>query len=115
HVLTFSRSSALFQCSAALRDLHSFPTRRSSDLLRRRPGPARRLARPRRSGSGTLAPLAAGLPRRSGRRGTRGGRLLARRLRLRRSEEHTSELQSRSDIVCRLLLEKKNKGREFKE
>src|SRR2546421_9622018 len=24
-----------------------------------------------------------------------------------RSEEHTSELQSRSDIVCRLLLEKK--------
>src|SRR5206468_10533236 len=33
----------------------------------------------------------------------------------RRSEEHTSELQSRSDLVCRLLLEKKNKhlaGRE---
>src|SRR5206468_10459271 len=27
----------------------------------------------------------------------------------RRSEEHTSELQSRSDLVCRLLLEKKNK------
>src|SRR6185312_15735834 len=27
----------------------------------------------------------------------------------RRSEEHTSELQSRSDIVCRLLLEKKKK------
>src|SRR5699024_11562078 len=26
-----------------------------------------------------------------------------------RSEEHTSELQSRFDIVCRLLLEKKNK------
>src|SRR5256712_5178777 len=26
---------------------------------------------------------------------------------LRRSEEHTSELQSRSDLVCRLLLEKK--------
>src|SRR5207249_10158943 len=25
-----------------------------------------------------------------------------------RSEEHTSELQSRFDIVCRLLLEKKN-------
>src|SRR2546421_1937069 len=29
----------------------------------------------------------------------------------RRSEEHTSELQSRSDLVCRLLLEKK-KARE---
>src|SRR5260221_13005684 len=26
---------------------------------------------------------------------------------LRRSEEHTSELQSHSDLVCRLLLEKK--------
>src|SRR5699024_11652083 len=28
----------------------------------------------------------------------------------RRSEEHTSELQSRFDLVCRLLLEKKNSG-----
>src|SRR6266536_6715430 len=28
---------------------------------------------------------------------------------LRRSEEHTSELQSRVDIVCRLLVEKKKK------
>src|SRR2546427_13261757 len=27
-----------------------------------------------------------------------------------RSEEHTSELQSQSNLVCRLLLEKKNKG-----
>src|SRR5436309_11690482 len=27
-----------------------------------------------------------------------------------RSEEHTSELQSRENLVCRLLLEKKNKG-----
>src|SRR6267378_5371965 len=27
-----------------------------------------------------------------------------------RSEEHTSELQSRRDLVCRLLLEKKNKA-----
>src|SRR5207247_4958151 len=29
-----------------------------------------------------------------------------------RSEEHTSELQSRVDLVCRLLLEKKNKNKE---
>src|SRR2546421_2062467 len=29
-----------------------------------------------------------------------------------RSEEHTSELQSRSDLVCRLLLEKKKKMRK---
>src|SRR5206468_10281655 len=31
-----------------------------------------------------------------------------------RSEEHTSELQSRSDLVCRLLLEKKKKKRHDK-
>jgi len=30
-----------------------------------------------------------------------------------RSEEHTSELQSRSDLVCRLLLEKKKKDRRI--
>src|SRR2546428_12776174 len=29
-----------------------------------------------------------------------------------RSEEHTSELQSRSDLVCRLLLEKKKKKKD---
>src|SRR5260221_2361516 len=34
-------------------------------------------------------------------------RLCARRLSCLRSEEHTSELQSHSDLVCRLLLEKK--------
>src|SRR5438874_8329508 len=32
---------------------------------------------------------------------------------LRRSEEHTSELQSRRDLVCRLLLEKKKKSRDL--
>src|SRR2546428_6465643 len=32
---------------------------------------------------------------------------VSRRDGLDRSEEHTSELQSRSDLVCRLLLEKK--------
>ena len=31
----------------------------------------------------------------------------------RRSEEHTSELQSHSDLVCRLLLEKKNVLRKY--
>src|SRR5688572_32531064 len=36
----------------------------------------------------------------------RGGRPAAR---IRRSEEHTSELQSQSNLVCRLLLEKKKK------
>src|SRR5476649_2967962 len=32
-----------------------------------------------------------------------------------RSEEHTSELQSHSDLVCRLLLEKKKKKRNKKK
>src|SRR2546422_1987487 len=33
---------------------------------------------------------------------------------LRRSEEHTSELQSRLHLVCRLLLEKKKKARGWR-
>src|SRR5438094_5565302 len=33
-------------------------------------------------------------------------------LHVRRSEEHTSELQSPYDLVCRLLLEKKNQDRD---
>src|SRR5690349_23612808 len=32
-----------------------------------------------------------------------------------RSEEHTSELQSRRDLVCRLLLEKKKLAQEAKD
>src|SRR5690242_21097308 len=32
-----------------------------------------------------------------------------------RSEEHTSELQSHVNLVCRLLLEKKNKGKHQEE
>src|SRR2546430_3607092 len=31
-----------------------------------------------------------------------------------RSEEHTSELQSQSNLVCRLLLEKKKKKQEIR-
>src|SRR5438034_9632502 len=34
------------------------------------------------------------------------------RAELKRSEEHTSELQSHSDLVCRLLLEKKKKKKK---
>src|SRR5690349_21912506 len=36
-------------------------------------------------------------------------------LRRGRSEEHTSELQSRRDLVCRLLLEKKKKKKRIEE
>src|SRR5438105_10481883 len=32
-----------------------------------------------------------------------------------RSEEHTSELQSRVDLVCRLLLEKKKKKKQMQD
>src|SRR5206468_8871531 len=48
---------------------------------------------------------------RSRRRSSTGRRCARTAMRLpvdERSEEHTSELQSRSDLVCRLLLEKKN-------
>src|SRR5436190_16041999 len=56
------------------------------------------------------------IPRRAGGDGGRASSCAARgrwRLSARRSsarsEEHTSELQSHSDLVCRLLLEKKKK------
>src|SRR5205809_5736931 len=69
------------------RALHSFPTRRSSDLRRRarrrRPRSFRRRRPARSRGSRRWPPTAE------------------------RSEEHTSELQSRLQLVCRLLLEKK--------
>src|SRR5690625_5319421 len=66
----------------AQRALHSFPTRRSSDLRR---GSRQHELSPAASAHG-----GEGSPRTP-----------------RRSEEHTSELQSRGQIVCRLLLEKK--------
>src|SRR2546428_11690973 len=57
----------------------------------------------------TLPMLAASMrmSMKAGPRGTIGAALLCWR-----SEEHTSELQSRSDLVCRLLLEKKKKHSE---
>src|SRR5688572_31615567 len=78
------------------RDLHSFPTRRSSDLKRSSARPGARTP----SGSAT-SEHARHCRSKSG----------ASRTSLSsdsRSEEHTSELQSQSNLVCRLLLEKKN-------
>src|SRR2546430_4668433 len=46
-------------------------------------------------------------PQLAGRELTCGAHLLEMRA---RSEEHTSELQSQSNLVCRLLLEKKNQN-----
>src|SRR5699024_12560980 len=85
----------LFFSSCVLRrDPRSFPTRRSSDLG----GEAGGLRRGRNG-----APGGGG---RSGERGRRHRRAAAGG----RSEEHTSELQSRFDLVCRLLLEKKKRN-----
>src|SRR5437868_12935799 len=75
-----------FNWCAAHRDLHSFPTRRSSDL-----------GRPRRAEPGLEPAGIAIAPLELGQRAAHPVR----------SEEHTSELQSRFDLVCRLLLEKK--------
>src|SRR2546427_9647819 len=41
-----------------------------------------------------------------------GSQLLEQRIALHRSEEHTSELQSQSNLVCRLLLEKKKRTKQ---
>src|SRR5690242_21589232 len=50
-------------------------------------------------------------PSRRGRRGPRARASAQRRARTRpRSEEHTSELQSHVNLVCRLLLEKKKQA-----
>src|SRR5699024_11394549 len=103
------------QSAAAPPDLPSLPTRRSSDLSRRRSSGRTDPARP-------TAGRVHGLPdpgsqtRQSRRRfpfadaGVAGRIMFANGVMLvgivlLRSEEHTSELQSRFDLVCRLLLE----------
>src|SRR2546430_10514864 len=58
-------------------------------------------------GCGVGSAVADGWRRRTWRRGdAAAGAIQAR---INRSEEHTSELQSQSNLVCRLLLEKKKK------
>src|SRR5690242_21341010 len=81
------------------RVLHSFPTRRSSDLIPLLPGAMRISGRP-----GKVLALARLIPTSESFTGSSGA--LSTRMKL-RSEEHTSELQSHVNIVCRLLLEKK--------
>src|SRR5690349_23858926 len=89
------------------RDLHSFPTRRSSDLRieRHNAGSSKVLALQQarsdnRDGNGlSQRVLVCGQEATTGR--DHPGALTER------SEEHTSELQSRRELVCRLLLEKK--------
>src|SRR5476649_3053225 len=64
------------------------------------------IRRPPRS---TLFPYTTLFRSRQGARRSRHNLGLRRGHRRQRSEEHTSELQSHSDLVCRLLLEKKKK------
>src|SRR5690606_41743217 len=82
--------------------LHSFPTRRSSDLLAgyREQDRSRGVRRKQQSvfdPDDVLSATALG----------HGGGHRDRARVGSRSEEHTSELQSRENLVCRLLLEKK--------
>src|SRR5690606_41737593 len=94
------------------RYLHSFPTRRSSDLVfLQDPGePRRALPGPEggaavvHDGLGLAVALDGLLEGSDHGIGALGV--------VHRSEEHTSELQSRENLVCRLLLEKKKKQRE---
>src|SRR3712207_8745024 len=97
-----------FDCDGGHRDVHSCPTRRSADL---RTVTVEKIV----PQGGTWAVTAAATPfRRITVRVsfTENGRArpLAEASRIvchARSEEHTSELQSRQYLVCRLLLEKK--------
>src|SRR5690242_8568656 len=102
-------------CSVDHRPLHSFPTRRSSDLggqpcprLAAGVGPAVDPAHARHPATAARSRVAA--PQRGARRAvTYRGRPVrsgcpAAPDQSPRSEEHTSELQSRVNLVCRLLL-----------
>src|SRR5205807_8764582 len=97
------------------RDLHSFPTRRSSDLPLQLPRPVRRCSQTENAGPAVGQRRAGHVenvervhvqsqPHALGDRHHLEQR--TERVRL-RSEEHTSELQSPCNLVCRLLLEKK--------
>src|SRR5699024_12834443 len=92
--------------------LRSFPTRRSSDLRPQADTHRRSHDRalhqegvgvPGRDGSATAGAATAGALWRWRGADANGGVMVLET----RSEEHTSELQSRFDLVCRLLLEKK--------
>src|SRR5205085_11464280 len=94
-------------------DTQPCPTRRSSDLRIHGQGgnecPVDRCCRPARAAVGALEHAGAACARVNGRcrRGIHCQRVHARIRQAGRSEEHTSELQSQSNLVCRLVLEKK--------
>src|SRR5699024_12878960 len=94
--LLISLFVSFFSRSCYHLDLHSFPTRRSSDLSSKEPGA--------RTTVGSAMPASAA-PRSAP--ASRPSMTCWCQVAATRSEEHTSELQSRFDLVCRLLLEKK--------
>src|SRR5690606_41224430 len=110
------RSSAMsFESDGDLGEVPSLPTRRSSDLGAALRGEHRRVGLP-----GDRAPALGGAGpsdhrRRDDRPEPGDGQMAPHHPGLApgRSEEHTSELQSRENLVCRLLLEKKNKNEEM--
>src|SRR5437016_7857478 len=81
-------------------DLHSFPTRRSSDLSPGRPPAVCSCGDCGRGAAGHCGLSRAGLGARAASPAAAGSR----------SEEHTSELQSLTKLVCRRLAEKKNEA-----
>src|SRR5690606_42133327 len=101
-------SQSSFQCTLRTRRLHSFPTRRSSDLR----GPegfhmlTAAMAELENFGWCWVQEWSAGGPK-SWCVDARIHERFANMAERVRSEEHTSELQSRENLVCRLLLEKK--------
>src|SRR5688572_31665306 len=101
----------LYAGERARRDLHSFPTRRSSDLSTTSLGASEerhgrsRADNCRERCTRRYGPRHCGPPSYEPARGP--GRTVSWWAAMARSEEHTSELQSQSNLVCRLLLEKK--------
>src|SRR5438067_5173228 len=95
--------SFYFHCCAYHRHLHSFPTRRSSDLQRTPRGAALECVHQVASKPEDFVSIAEDETAY-----LRWNKCTAGFREQFRSEEHTSELQSRFDLVCRLLLEKKN-------
>src|SRR5205807_10123332 len=107
-------AASLLTCAADPRHLHSFPTRRSSDLARREDQRVRAQHGAQRLGGSRHPVRAGGGGVVCGKRGVGGGQPVkdfgvetASPAEQVRSEEHTSELQSPCNLVCRLLLEKK--------
>src|SRR5207237_5010907 len=99
----FSLSLFLY-LSAHPRHLHSFPTRRSSDLC---PSAGMSFT------SASNRPFAKRFRTSSPPASATASKSFCERT-VRRSEEHTSELQSHLNLVCRLLLEKKKKPRTLR-